>query len=203
MIARWQGRIRAWRQIHSQCYQGCWVVPRSSCSCICCRGGSIELCLSHPTVPSVYRPSAEVFLPLGCTEDQASSRSTVEYSGSTTTERIKTAMLSPLSSAQSRADQELETSRRPKLAIWDVCMTVMSTEVRTSRRSGTKRSDCGEQRRWKTCRQQEFAGRGRSDLRRFESFSPTSDDHTSANFCVGQVRRSWGWKATALGYLVW
>jgi hypothetical protein len=61
-------------------------------------------------------------------------------------------------------------------------MTVMNTEARTSRKAGADRSEGSEQRRWKTCRRQEFAGRGRSDLHRFELFSPTSDYYTSSNF---------------------
>jgi hypothetical protein len=38
-------------------------------------------------------------------------------------------------------------------------------------------------------------------LSRFELFSPTRDDHTSANFCVGQLGEAGSGKAIVLGYL--
>jgi hypothetical protein len=58
-------------------------------------------------------------------------------------------------------------------------MVVMSTEARTSKKAAIDRSEGSERRR-----QQEFVGRGRSDQREFESFSPTSEDHTNANFVL-------------------
>lgn len=75
----------------------------------------------------------------------------------------------------------------------DAVMIAMSTEARTSKKAGVDRSEGSEQRR-----QQEFVERGRSGLRRFESFSPTSDDPTSANLCW-TVRRSWEWKGDGAG----
>ena len=55
--------------------------------------GWVNSCASQPaTVSSECRPSAEVFLPLDCIEDQASSRSTVRVSGSTATQRIETVL---------------------------------------------------------------------------------------------------------------
>ena len=70
-----------------------------------------------------------------------------------------------------------------------------STEARALKKAGVDRSEGSEQ-RW----QQEFVGRGRSGLGRFESFSPTSDDHTRANL-YWTVRRSWEWKGDDAGYL--
>jgi hypothetical protein len=58
-------------------------------------------------------------------------------------------------------------------------MIVISIEARTSKKAGVARSEGSERRL-----QQEFVGRGWLDLRRFESFCPTSDDHTSANFVL-------------------
>ena len=49
-------------------------------------------------------------------------------------------------------------------------MVVMSTEARTSKKAAIDRSEGSE--------------RGRSDQREFESFSPTSEDHTNANFVL-------------------
>jgi hypothetical protein len=58
-------------------------------------------------------------------------------------------------------------------------MIATSTEARALKKAGVDRSEGSEQ-RW----QQEFVGRGRSGLGRFESSSPKSDDHTSANLVL-------------------
>lgn len=57
------------------------------------------------------------------------------------------------------------------------------------------------QKRWKACRQQEFIRRVRSDLRRFESFSLTSDGHTSASFVLDSQAKLRSGRARVLGYL--
>ena len=80
-------------------------------------------------------------------------------------------------------------------------MTVMSIESRASEKAGVDRSEGSEQRQWKTYRQQEFAGRSRSDLRRFKLISPTSDNYTNANF-VKQLAEAKSGRATALRHLM-
>jgi hypothetical protein len=104
----------------------------------------------------------------------------VECSGSTTIERVETAMLSPLSSAPSRSG----VGNVPWAESGHMGRTYDSHEHRDQDIKEIRREkvEGSEQRRWMACRQQEFGGR--SDLRRFESFSPTRDDHTSANFVL-------------------
>src|SRR5437764_6761383 len=55
-----------------------------------CHGGLIVVYFSKLTVESVYKSFAEVFLLLGCIEDQASFQLMVEYSRSTTIQRSET-----------------------------------------------------------------------------------------------------------------